>query len=329
MSDQTDNLVPDQVAADALNTPSAAASAGHLLREARQAQGMDLDVLAAILKVPVNKLQALEADQYDLLPDTAFTRSLAIAVCKRLRIDDSAVLSLLPGVQPQSTIGAGVDMSAGLRPMVLKPQKGRKKGSKLWWMFFAVLLIVLLVLYFMPAQWRDAWLSVIGQEDGQNAATVVLPAAIEHSTTLSLAEPVSQPDATESVVVVAPNAALSPLLVNDGDTQSATTDVASQLTPAVMPSPVLNDEASAATVGGDDRIRFSATAESWITVTAQNGDVLAERLLRAGDTLDVLLKNAPVNVVVGAIGATTVQVRGKPFDLTPYSRGNVARFEVK
>jgi cytoskeleton protein RodZ len=37
----------------------------------------------------------------------------------------------------------------------------------------------------------------------------------------------------------------------------------------------------------------------------------------------------PLSVTVGSAQSTEVQVRGKPFDLTPLVRDNVARFAVK
>ena len=37
----------------------------------------------------------------------------------------------------------------------------------------------------------------------------------------------------------------------------------------------------------------------------------------------------PLVVLVGRVDATTVEIRGKPFDMTAVTRDNVARFEVK
>jgi cytoskeleton protein RodZ len=37
----------------------------------------------------------------------------------------------------------------------------------------------------------------------------------------------------------------------------------------------------------------------------------------------------PLAVVIGRADATEVVVKGKPFDLVPVTRENVARFEVK
>jgi cytoskeleton protein RodZ len=80
-------------------TPSTipGASAGALLREYREAKGFKLDVLAQVLRVSSAKLQALESDRLDELPDAMFARALTLAVCRQLKVDAAAVLALLPG----------------------------------------------------------------------------------------------------------------------------------------------------------------------------------------------------------------------------------------
>ena len=71
-------------------------SAGTLLRQAREAAGLHVDSLAANLKVPVRKLEALEEDRYEELPDAVFARALASSVCRTLKIDPAPVLQRLP-----------------------------------------------------------------------------------------------------------------------------------------------------------------------------------------------------------------------------------------
>jgi cytoskeleton protein RodZ len=80
-------------------TPSTipGASAGALLRQYREAKGFKLDVLAQVLRVSSAKLQALESDRLDELPDAMFARALTLAVCRQLKVDAAAVLALLPG----------------------------------------------------------------------------------------------------------------------------------------------------------------------------------------------------------------------------------------
>ena len=60
-------------------------SAGDMLRQAREAHGLDVAVVAAALKVPVQKIEALEADDIERLPDPVFARALAASVCRALQ----------------------------------------------------------------------------------------------------------------------------------------------------------------------------------------------------------------------------------------------------
>ena len=89
---------------EAFFDPSAAAgaargpSAGTLLRQAREAAGLHVAALAVSMKVPVRRLEALEADRWDELPDAVFIRALAASVCRTLKIDPAPVLERLPQV---------------------------------------------------------------------------------------------------------------------------------------------------------------------------------------------------------------------------------------
>jgi cytoskeleton protein RodZ len=79
----------------------AGASAGAQIRRARESAGVHIASLAVALKVPVRRLEALEADRYDLLTDAVFVRALASSVCRSLKIDPAHILPLLPRTQAQ------------------------------------------------------------------------------------------------------------------------------------------------------------------------------------------------------------------------------------
>ena len=76
-------------------------TSGTLLRQARTAHGLHIAALAATVKVPQRKLEALESDRLDELPDAAFARALAKKVCHVLKIDAEPILALMP--QPPET----------------------------------------------------------------------------------------------------------------------------------------------------------------------------------------------------------------------------------
>jgi len=104
----------------------AGGSAGALIRRARESAGVQITSLAVALKVPVRRLEALEADRYDLLTDAVFVRALASSVCRSLKLDPAHILPLLPRGQahPLSVEGrinepfrSSEEAAAGRRPV--------------------------------------------------------------------------------------------------------------------------------------------------------------------------------------------------------------------
>ena len=86
---------PDWVDAD-IDDADLTPSAGALLKRAREASGLHIAALAVSLKVPVKKLEALEQDRLDLLPDAMFARALASSVGRSLKLDPAPILERLP-----------------------------------------------------------------------------------------------------------------------------------------------------------------------------------------------------------------------------------------
>jgi len=111
-------------------TPSTSPSttAGALLRQYREAQGFKLDVLAQALRVSPTKLQALEDDRLDELPDAMFARALTLTVCRQLKVDAAPVLALLPG-QDVSRLAAKMSVAWTFRWTVLLSCR----NLALWW----------------------------------------------------------------------------------------------------------------------------------------------------------------------------------------------------
>ncbi len=77
-----------------------ATTAGAMLRRMREAAGVDPVLLASAMKVSPQKLDALENDRLDLLPDTTFARGLASAICRAFGADPAPVLERMPVSAP-------------------------------------------------------------------------------------------------------------------------------------------------------------------------------------------------------------------------------------
>lgn len=299
-----------------------------LLREAREAAGLHIAALAAALKVPVKKLEALEAGRYSELPDMTFARALASSACRQLKIDSVPVLAQIPlahtpelGDSPQA---------------INEPFKGGGQGAAIdpagWFsrpavMTALVLLLGALVLVFLPkresAPQPDAVMpppvaagdAPAAAPDASSSATVVEPAAsatTDNAAASAAVPPVAQP---ASGALSSPDANALPGGVS---TATSTTTLAATSTSSAA--------VSAATTGSLLVIR--ATAESWVEVVNGSGEVVTKRLLKTGDVIDFSTA-PPYSVVLGRADAAEVTVRGQPFDTAPFARNSVARFEVK
>ncbi len=146
MSDSADSAVAE---VDGANT------AGGLLRRARLAQGLHIAALASTIKVVPRKLELLESNQFEQLPDATFTRALAQAVCRTLKIDPAPVLALLPplhGQQRLEQVAEGLKTPFHERPGRLVPKEWAMVTRPVLW-FAAFLLLAALVVYLAPAGW--------------------------------------------------------------------------------------------------------------------------------------------------------------------------------
>ena len=130
-------------------------TAGRLLREARQAQGLHIAALAAPIKVAPRKLELLEADRFDELPDATFTRALAQTVCRSLKVDAAPILALLPPPSGHrlEQVGEGLNTPFRERPGRASFQRDwASVASPAFW-GPALVLLAAGAIYLLPAGW--------------------------------------------------------------------------------------------------------------------------------------------------------------------------------
>lgn len=301
-------------------TEPQAPSAGALLRRAREAQGTHIAVLAAALKVPQRKLEALERDQLDALPDATFARALAQSMCRVLKVDAAPILALLP-----SADGRGLDqVSTGLNaPFRDKPTHADPLPAR--WLQRPAVIVVGLLLLAALAVWlwpqRSLSLADAGPAPAQEDA-VPPPAA---------AEPAApEPGATPAPAEVVPAAqAASAAVAQAAPTQAAAVVVAPAPPVAQVPQvPQLAQGASSASNAVAALLELGTSAPSWIEVSDGAGRVLLSRIVSPGERLQ-LDGTPPLRLVVGNAAATEVRLRGQPVDLLAAASNNVARVELK
>ncbi|GKT15966.1 helix-turn-helix domain-containing protein [Acidovorax sp. SUPP2522] len=283
-------------------------AAGLMLRQARESAGVHIAALAVALKVPVHKLEALEAGYFEVFPDVVFVRALASSMCRTLKVDPAPVLALLPRNQPPAlSAHRGINAS-------FKPGSGQlassSSGSGSRTAIFAV--IVLLVGAAAVLLWPHRPDGVAGNEPVAATGTVPEAEGTRGADAASPAQPVT------ALSVPAPSAsAPSSMASPSGVSPAATAAVAAPEAPASAPA------------GSPDAALVIRTrGESWVQVRSAAGATVLQRVLAAGESVTVP-GTPPWSVVIGKADVTEVVVHGKPLELKAVSRENVARFEVK
>lgn len=290
-------------------------TAGAMLKAARERQGLHIAILAATIKVSPRKLEALEQDRHEDLSNASFVRALAQSVCRSLKIDPLPVLALLPVPEPTPLERSVGSLNAPFRDRPGRTDSTISGGSSrpvLW--TGALLLLAAAAVYFVPPAWW-AGLTRIPERIATSAPPVVKPQLSEAEVpNRPLVAPAperaaSLPAAPAEVVPMMP-APASAVLAEAPGSQPA---VPAASSPAAMAAP---------------RVQLSANAVSWVEVVDSDGKILLSRTLMPGEAVDV--DGAfPLRLKVGNASGTQVALRGRPVDLSSYTRDNVARFELR
>jgi cytoskeleton protein RodZ len=272
-------------------------SAGGMLRQARTAQGVHIAMLAAHMKVSQRKLEALEADRFDALPDPAFARALALGVCRHLKLDAEPVLARLP--QPNAN---GLEKVARSLDAPFRDRPGREPDDErtlieqpvVWGP--ALILVAALVLWSAPSSWL-----------GGSAEPEASPAVVTVTPSVPVAAPApAEPQPPAAAEPVAPPAPVVETVHS-------------------VPPPAAGEVASEPTASP---LVLRTTGPTWIEVIDAQGRTLLSRTVQGGETLG-LDGAVPLKLRIGNAAATQVSYRGEPVDLTRVTRDNIARLELK
>ena len=276
----------------------AGASAGQMLRALREHHGVEQEVLASSMKVPAQKIRALENDDWAALPAIFFARGLANNICRHFHVDAHPVLAAMPDDKPRiatddeslNTPFSNAGFSSSLRSSLWQP----------WGIVGVGLLVLVALVLFLYPTLRAKFSS----RSAASAASAVASAQ---------AQAVAASTAASAAPVAAGNV------------------LGTQLTPApALPAAsVAAPVASTAAAVSANTLRFNATADVWVQVRSSNGATLFERTLNAGQTESYDVAQYPVRVTVGRAENVTMQRGDQAFDLAAIAKTGVARFNLE
>jgi cytoskeleton protein RodZ len=304
-----------------LAPPTGPRSAGGVLRQQREAFGLDLDEVAAALRIKPDYLAALEAGHPELLPGPTYASGFVRTYSDHLGLDANEILRRFKAES------AGLDAKPDLTfPMPLGERSIPGKG---------MLLVALILVLCGYGTWY--YLSTGERSRPERVAEVpigLLPPPSTGSTSEPAARATAEPTAETQLAAPSGTAFTAPAPTSSessptGESRAAPAvplpaqapalaQAVSTLPPA--PPPILVGLAPAAPgegTRGDEiadapvRIVIRATADSWVRIRDLNGSVLLDRTLKPGESYRVPDRPG-VSMHTGNAGALEITVDGQP-----------------
>jgi len=318
---------PEDNATELTNGP------GRRLRVARQAQGMDLDRVAAELHLSRSMIEAMEHDDYDALPGQVFIVGYIRKYARVVRLDVEPLLAAYHKAVPQSP-------RTWLRPRP-RPNGAGEVGSGhlvVRLVSFAVLVLLCglaFVWWQNQPSFEESEMAEAETTQGISAPAMPEPAPEQpappladsgESSTPAAArnraqEPPLEPEPASPVAArQQPVEALAPATAARNPEQDTPADTATASSAAAADAGETGDDASA-------QILMTFDGPCWVDVrdSARNYKLFGE--MKKGDR-HVLGGSPPYSVILGNAAAVQITIDGAAFDLSTVSQGNVARFTL-
>lgn len=313
---------------------TAAASLGRTLRETREHLGMSVADVANQIKFAPRQIEALEADDFQHLPEAAFLRGFIRSYAKILQLDGQALLAALPESKtvPAELVPASVGMPFPGAPSLLQQ-------NQFWWYAAALLAVVAGIFALsnlmsplkqpeveqvetplpLPAEVQiipdtpvpDASMTAPAVADmpkRRSAATKAQSSVPATKTQASGDEPLAQ--ATKPVpgsVVPSTIQPAKPETRPEPEPETAT----------ITPAPAVKSATQSDKLPPVTQLRIEFGEESWTEIKDRDGKIISSKVNPAGSELTVYGR-APFTMLIGHGFAARLYHQGKQVDLTPY-----------
>lgn len=263
---------------------------GAMLRARRLALGLSQSDIANMVKLSARRIEALENERWEELPNGPFLRGFLRNVARALNLDAAALTEKVDASLTRSSSPDSIFAPQGVTHATLPRRSGpaddRRGGRTLVYGAFLFALIAALIAW----SGTESFDRTIAAAKGINQA----PTTVAMAPTAPAASRIAVPDASVTTTPASPDQAAA----------------------GKAPSP-----ASALA------LLFHFNEESWVEVRSADGKVLLQRLNAAGSEQEVD-GEAPFSLVVGNAKGVALKFRGQTVDLTPYTRDSVARLKL-
>ena len=280
----------------AAGTEGVTLSVGQRLADERVKQGLSVGDVARQIRLAVKQVEAIESDDFGSLPGIAFVRGFIRNYAKMLQLDADALLASLPSgslvhPRPLSAPSQHIELSSGARKR---------------WLMYAVIAVVLLALGSAAVYGVYEILRSNSSRASVKARSLIqpsAPASADPAVSLPLPSQSTMPDAAQSSLPpTTPPVATQNGLVASAPTASATS--------------------------ARDGIRLAFIKDAWVEIEDGRGRKIFSQMNAAG-TEKIIQGTPPFSVAIGNAAQVRITYNGKPVDLAPHTKVDVARFTLE
>lgn len=287
-----------------------ATSPGKMLCEARERLGLSVMDVASQIKFAPRQIEALEADDYQHLPEAAFLRGFVRSYAKILHLDAQTVLAALPlnKAVPVELIPGSVgepypDVHSMLR-------------QNLIWLIAALLLAIIvagLALWHFTAPPEQPQAALVESPVSLPEEIQIDPAQpVPEATVIEPEAPKMRPSIESETPRMRPSAAVAQSSVQAENTEATrlaqrNQAIASDTQPDT-PAPIIS-------------LRLEFGEESWAEIKDREGKILSSRV-HAGGTEMRLSGRAPLSILIGNAPSVRLYFRDTEVDLVPHTRSS-------
>lgn len=326
-------------------------SVGKTLREARERLGLSVADVSNQTKIVSRQIEALEADDFQHLPEMPFVRGFVRCYAKLLQLDAQVLLAALP--QPAAAVQL---MPASVE--VPFPRARSQQLQNLLWLAAALLVVVLVLFavwhYTTPPEQPEV--AQVETQVALPAAMQVMPASTVPESSVMAASSVAA-EAASSVAAAASSgvAAATPVVQSVPPVVPVAPPVAPAALPAVVAPPAAMPAKPAAQLAQPPvsaakpavqtaktlaqfvqpqlpsakpiaatsippqaaALRLVFDADSWTEIEDKSGKTISSQVNQRGSELR-LDGRAPFKLVIGHAPSVRLYYRGKQVDLKPY-----------
>ncbi|WP_063658487.1 RodZ domain-containing protein [Aliivibrio fischeri] len=286
---------------------------GLLLKEARKELNLTLEDISSRLRLRVEVLEQIEADQFDMGKLATFTRGYYRSYAKVVNVPEQKVLDALDQLGKAQI--EQHDMQSFSRKT--KRDKHDNRIMKLTWVIFALILS-------MSVLW---WWQEQAQLESANDAELI--AEVETAKSMEQVEE-NKTDApqTEETAPTLDEAEMLQLDTNISELETDSKTLEKEtIKESEAPVEIKKEEPVAEKAVVTEDVVMTFSSDCWLQVQDASNNRLYSGVKKSNQTLKLTGK-APYKLVIGAPSAVTLTYKGKPVDLSVYPAGKVARLTL-